>query len=182
MDEIELENGQARVETDGLTVQEQVKRAYADGFPQEDDEDYDHDQRCLSFLTDQWVDPQEAGDLVAFIGPYNAFDPDTVADKFRTLVTEADVNFRVAIGREGSPALYFATDEPEKIRRVFESYADEFAEVEAPDISGREMYRAEDSHIEEHSMCNHDQPPVPVGHEADGDPERDVTYLRAWWD
>jgi hypothetical protein len=180
MDEIELENGQARVETDGLTVQEQVKRAYADAHGI--DNGYDQEKRCLSFLTDQWVDPQEAGDLVAFIGPYNAFDPDTVADKFYTLVTEADVNFRVAIGREGSPALYFATDEPEKIRRVFESYADEFAEVEAPDIAGKERYREDDYPVEEHGSCRHDQPPVPQGHEVRGDPERDVTYLRAWWD
>lgn len=180
MEQIDLQNGEARVETDGLTVQEQVKRAYADAH--NIDNGYDHDQRCLSFLADQWVTPSKAANLVAFIGPYNAFDPQTVVEKFSTLTDEANVEFRVAVGREGSPALYFATEEPNKIRQVFESYADEFGEVEAPDIAGKERYRDDDYPVDEHSACSHDAPPVVSGHEADGSPDNSLTYLRAWWD
>jgi len=180
MEQIDLQNGEARVKTDGLTVQEQVKRAYADAH--NIDNGYDHEQRCLSFLTSRWVAPGMAANLAAFIGPYNAFDPDTVVEKLSTLTDEADVEFTVAVGREGSPVLYFATEEPNKIRQVFESYADEFGEVEAPDISGKERYRDDDYPVDPHSSCRHDEPPVSFGHEADGNPDGSLTYLRAWWD
>jgi hypothetical protein len=180
MVDIELEHGEANVKTNGLTVEEQVQKAYADAYGI--DNGFEDKERCLSFLTSEWVEPEHASSLVEYIGEYNAFNPDTVSGKFYTLSEEADVDFKVAVGREGSPVLYFATNEPEKIRRVFRSYADEFGEVEPPDVSGKEQYRSEDSFVEEHSMCQHDEPPVPPGYEARGDTENGLTYIRAWWD
>lgn len=181
MEEIDMENGEAHVETDGLTVQEQVKRAYADAVGR--DNGYDDDERCLSFLTDRWLDPEEAANLVTYVGPYNNFDPEIVAMKIQSVAENCEF-LRVAIGREGSPALYFEVnpvDRPE-VEHAFERYADEFAEVEPPDISGKEMKRGDEYPIEEHSSCRHENPPVEPGNEAKGSTEYNRVYIRSWWD
>lgn len=180
MKEIDIDSGEVHVEVDGLTVEEQVKTAYADAYGRDNDE-YEKGQRCLTFLTDRWVEPQKAIELVRFIGPYNAFDPETVVKKISAANDEID-HLRVAVGREGSPVLYFEVDSVSAFEKHFEKYADEFGVVEPPDISNRALYREDYTDIEEHSSCRHDRPPVEAGFEEDGDPESDYHYVRAWWD
>jgi len=55
----------------------EVRTAYADAGKQRDTSFYSHDMRCLSFLTTEYVTPAIAADIVAMIGPYNGFNPES---------------------------------------------------------------------------------------------------------
>lgn len=182
MEEIDLESGEARVSTD-ITSQEAVRQAYADAVPQMDNDftGNPHSTRCLTFLAPEWSEPEEAIRLVQYIGEYNNFYPSKVSKKIRQVVEETE-HVRIAIGREGSPVLYFEVSDIDPLSEEFAGYADEFMDCEAPDISQKSRYREEENRVDEHDMCLHDHPPIEPGDEADGDPDSDYQYIRCWWD
>lgn len=84
-----------------------VRRAYRDSKPNRDVETDGH--RRLRFVTDWYhVGDRDMTTAVGFIGEYNNFSPPQVQDLLHALPRDT----YVAIGREGSPALYFYTTEP----------------------------------------------------------------------
>lgn len=166
-------------------LRNEIATAYADAGPQRDNDHHSNDMRCLSFLTSGWLTPDEAASAVELIGPYNAFDPDTVADMLDT-VLENDPDALVAIGREGSPVLYVETDDPEAVVSVFgewgEGTPDELSEVSPGSVGSarKDLYGDGDEQIDPHITCSHADPPVPVEEYAEPDPDR--AHVRAWWD
>lgn len=153
------------------TIAECIKQAYAD-VPDRDD--YQRDARCLSFCAPDWVNPERAAELVDLIGTYNRFSPESVGERLLAL----DDSARVAIGREGSPVLYIESLHADAVIDRFEGYADECYQV---DYVGNATTWADDDGYDAHTMCRHDEPPVPVADYAEtADDERRV--VRAWWD
>lgn len=175
MEEVELTNGEVHIR-EVLSVREQVKRAYADSNPST----YRENQRCLNFLISEWVSSNKAAKLLSDIGNYGNFSPVKTSQKLGKVRAQTD-HCRVAIGREGSPVIYFEVGDRQPVDDAFGDYADEYSEAKPPDISRRLRYQGNEK-LSEHHMCRHDTPPVPIGQEAQGDPDKDVTYLRAWWD
>lgn len=85
-----------------------TRRAYRDTRP---NENVDTDGTRRLKFTSAWTDPGMAATLVGFIGEYNRFDPDAV----QGFLQELDSETRVAVGREGSPVLYFWTPNPSDV-------------------------------------------------------------------
>jgi hypothetical protein len=179
-------------------VVESLRRAYAD-TPENEDE-YDHGERCLSYLMPRWVSPMQAAELAEYIGGYNCFTP----DRFRALmerVDEEDDTSVVALGREGSPVAYIETHFPESVIEAIESAGeddgvvepddhpfgdgrpDELWEVPPDEVGSVRQYADRDEdYMEAHYSCSHDTPPVPDDEIADVATEGGRKYIRAWWD
>jgi hypothetical protein len=68
--------------------------------------------RSLQFHS-EWMQPEEAAEYLEYMGPYNCFDPELVREGIKDLPADA----WVALGREGSPAIYIHT---RKARTVIE--------------------------------------------------------------
>jgi hypothetical protein len=145
----------------------EVRTAYADAGMQRDDDAYTHDMRCLSFLTSEWVDADTAKRMAELIGGYNYFNPEVAADLIDA-VTDVDPDATFAVGREGSVALYVNTD----IRDTVVAEVSRGA-YRVDELSGGVMMNRHS-----HSMCRHDEPPVPN--------DEQVTaaggFVRFWWD
>jgi len=174
-------------------VIDEVRTAYADAGDQREDPKYSRGMRCLGFLASEWVDAERARELLAVIGPYNAFEPGTVADILDSVVENADPDARFAIGREGSPVIYVETSEPEHVIDISgrswpngddapfgDASPDELNEVPADSVGSARKYTNNDLGLEAHSMCAHDRPPVETEDLAPTD--LDNQYVRAWWD
>ena len=157
------------------TAEEQVRTAYADVH-----DDKDNKERCLSFLTSEFVPITEVIQLTHLIGRYNRFNPEDTNDRLDQVI-ERDPQARVAIGREGSPVLYIETKDQRMVLDVFGNYPDEASEVEVPeDIGNARKYVEEDWDIDPHSKCRHESPPVAV--EDYPECNTDLSYVRLWWD
>lgn len=162
---------------------DEIRTAFADAGEQRDNDAYVKSMRCLDFLTSKWLTPDGAAQAVEYIDSYNAFDAGNVADALES-IAEADDSALIAIGREGSPALYVETDDAEAVLSAFKSMdgrPDELGRVD-PDAVGLARERLSDGDAEKynHSMCNHENPPVAAGDFPETDPARQ--YVRAWWD
>lgn len=171
---------------------DQVQHAYPNAFIPDDAEwantkpsmrtNPHEDDRCLSFLTSDFIPMEFARDAIRYVGMYNAFDPGNLRDVF-DVIRGADIEAKVAIGREGSPVLYFEVKNGEpadRVRAVLErmsSGPDELSFVDHDNVGPRDILANG-----VHSRCGHtdDEAPVPVCEEAAPDPSK--THIRAWWD
>lgn len=176
------------------TLIDEVRTAYADAGKQREPPQYVSDMRCLKFLTSAWATPEVAVELVEYIGPYNAFDPEWVDAAMEQVHLTCD-GALVAVGREMSPVLYVESDSPEAVMEVLRdeydvgdddgtfapSGPDELSVVSAGAVgtARKDPYGGDDG-MDPHSTCTHDAPPVAVEDYADTDPDR--SYVRAWWD
>lgn len=182
--------------TDQDDLLEQVAIAYADAGPQRQSEAYDNDDRCLKFVTSGWFTSQEAvREALSRIDSYNAFDDGRVMGMVKRAFQADDV--RVAVAREGSPAIYLETDVPNQIVDIFGPTRYEadpdlpFADVKPDELSysaeGDIDYRVGSNYAREpdfdaHSMCRHDDGDEPVAVEDWATPNPDRFVVRAWWD
>lgn len=171
---------------------EQVRIAYADAY--QIDNGYPHDARCLTFLPSRWLSADEAVEAVSCVGQYNAFTPDDTAAMLRE-VADLDPEARFLVAREGSPAVYVETDDPDGVEDILgprsydiepsdavayaDSKPDELGTIDVPGSTySRERFREEGPDAA-HWGCQHDEPPVEIDEwpEGDGRP-----IVRAWWD
>lgn len=176
MTEIQIENGKVELETGLKEVEHQVQMAYSDVGPQRNTDEYD--DRCLGFLTDCWVNSKNAQKLIEYIPSYNNWDAERVNELLGELV-EDGVAFRVAIGREGSPVLYFESNDTDAIEAKFERYADECWTIDAESVGTARKW-ADDHNLGQHTTCRHDEGVVEVDEFAPVEAEQE--YIRAWWD
>lgn len=172
---------------------EEIRTAYADAGPQREKSAFVDDIRCLSFLTSDWLTPEQARKAVQFIGGYNAFTPESAADIIAA-IEKVDPDARFAIGREGSPVIYVETEDATAIMGVIDGEwdngqdspfhngaPDELSEVEPGHVgSARKPVYQEEGGIEAHTMCQHSNPPVWVEDYAETTDENE--YVRSWWD
>lgn len=167
---------------------ENISVAYSDCAAQRQSDDYQHEDRCLSFCTSEWIEDMETLETaLKVIGPYNAFSPERIYDAFRML-EKSNIKNRVAVAREGSPCLYVETDEPHTVIDCFE----DFAEVPEPDemrsLADSEEFtqaqrqpedRNDDIH---HRGCQHEDPVVRDEDQVSRNVEEYPHVVRLWWD
>lgn len=184
MKTVELNNGEARIgslDLDDLTTSEEVRRGFADTGKQEDHPMYDRRQRCLSFLTSEWLDPHEAKFLVGYIGDYARFRPESVRENIDRLNKRTD-HLRIALGRERQPVVYFETESLEPVESVFGNLY-EFWEVGPGEVgNGRQYENDDDININPHRMCDHEEGNEPVSVSNYPETSDEYTYSRGWWD
>lgn len=112
--------------TDEQNAVELVRRGYEEGT------------RCLNFRVNfyTWSDSgiDNALEAIRLIGGYNEFNGEVVAEALRPVLKDC---MSIAVGREGSPVLYFRTNDSDtktRLRKVLRKLrADEI------DTEGREL-------------------------------------------
>lgn len=169
----------------------QTRIAYADA----NTDGFGKDERCLSFLTSEWLTADRTREALQVIGQYNAFDPDPVGEMVSHIEDEIDPGALFAVGREGSPVVYVETDDPEAVIEFLGPVRYEAADYDRddpfssvhPDELGETEHvgsritreRYEEGDDDAHMMCRHDEPPVEVDEWAEAG---DRPVVRAWWD
>lgn len=174
--------------TDPQAVVDEIRTAYADADPQLDVAIYANSMRCLSFLTSEWLTPDEAADAIEYIAEYGTLTPEAGA-RYLAEIADVDPDARVAIGREYSPVVYVETVDADAVIAVFNTVygdtdrtPDELSIVRAGAVgkARKDLYGDGYDQMDPHQNCQHDRPPVPVSEYPDTD--SDKQYVRAWWD
>jgi hypothetical protein len=145
---------------------EEVAVAFADTAGGE--YSFEHDRRCLMFLTSGWF--EEFGALyraLSQIGRYEMFGPAKTMRRLQQL----GGGVRVAVGREYGPVLYVECSDKGRVRAAMKGEQTR-VQVEVDEMGLARNYREA-----AHDVCDHATTPVEVKDMARPDPDRDVVRI-----
>lgn len=145
-----------------------VRRAYRDTAPNRSVDTDGHLR--LHFHTDWYpADSDTIGYAIGYIGQYNRFDPDEVADTVQALPGGA----YVAVARERSPALYIQTTAPYDVVTALRSLHGSPDELSVR--SSAQQYPNPEPEFSNSVWCAGDDPDLLRFIET-------PALVRAWWD